>query len=193
MPFTPYHFGPSGFFGLLFRRWIDPFVFVLVNVVIDLEVGAVMYGLVKGSAHRVLHFHTLLLGGAIGVAFGLLVYGIKPVRKLLCVIMEYLHVSYKPTAVKAAVGGLLGAWFHVLIDSCYHSDVQMFWPSRNWRLNGGLYRWLTRGNMELSQSRIQLICMGFFILAIFVYVLAVRRYLKDKNHKVKLPGSEDLK
>lgn len=41
MPITPYHFGPDGFVGLLFKRWLDPPVFVLANVVVDLEVGTI--------------------------------------------------------------------------------------------------------------------------------------------------------
>ena len=38
MPVTPYHFGPNGLVGLLFKRWIDLPVVVLANVVIDMEV-----------------------------------------------------------------------------------------------------------------------------------------------------------
>ena len=38
MPFTPYHFGPSGFVGLVFGKWIDLPVFVLANVIVDVEV-----------------------------------------------------------------------------------------------------------------------------------------------------------
>ena len=38
MPFTPYHFGPSGFIGLLFRKWLDVPVIVATNVLIDIEV-----------------------------------------------------------------------------------------------------------------------------------------------------------
>ena len=40
MPFTPYHFGPSGFAGLLFRRWVNVPVFIAANVLIDIEVLA---------------------------------------------------------------------------------------------------------------------------------------------------------
>ena len=41
MPFTPYHVGPSGFVGLVFGKWIDLPVFVLANVIVDVEVLAV--------------------------------------------------------------------------------------------------------------------------------------------------------
>ncbi|MHC4299546.1 MAG: hypothetical protein ACYS7Y_19890 [Planctomycetota bacterium] len=39
MPFTPYHFGPSGCVGLILRKWIDVPVFVLTNVIIDIADG----------------------------------------------------------------------------------------------------------------------------------------------------------
>ena len=34
MPFTPYHFGSSGFVGLAFRKWLDVPIFVLANVIV---------------------------------------------------------------------------------------------------------------------------------------------------------------
>lgn len=66
MPFTPYHFGPSGLVGLLFRRWIDPLVFVAANIVVDVEVLLSFFRLTHESAHRVWHVHTLLVGGLSG-------------------------------------------------------------------------------------------------------------------------------
>ena len=78
MPFTPYHFGPSGFVGLLFRRWLDVPVFIAANVLVDIEVIAdsgfnyiwplSLLGDFKGFApgypvHQLWHFHTLLVGG----------------------------------------------------------------------------------------------------------------------------------
>jgi len=43
MPFTPYHFGPSGFWGLAFRKWLDLPVFVLANVIVDIEVLVIWF------------------------------------------------------------------------------------------------------------------------------------------------------
>ena len=58
MPFTPYHFGPSGFVGLLLRRWIDVPVFIAANVLIDIEVIADQYIQPGWPVHQVFHFHT---------------------------------------------------------------------------------------------------------------------------------------
>ena len=68
MPFTPYHFGPSGFVGLVFRKWIDMPVFVLANVIVDVEVLAVgLFGL-GWPIHR--YCHTLLIGAVVGALWG---------------------------------------------------------------------------------------------------------------------------
>ena len=49
MPFTPYHFGPSGFFGLALKKWIDLPVFLLANVIIDVEVLLIPALLIRTS------------------------------------------------------------------------------------------------------------------------------------------------
>ena len=72
MPITPYHFGPSGLVGLLFRRWIDPVVLVAANIVVDLEVLAAYFRFSHEWAHRVWHFHTLLIGGVAALLAALL-------------------------------------------------------------------------------------------------------------------------
>ena len=69
MPFTPYHFGPSGFVGLVFRRWIDIPVFLLANVVIDLEPLAVILFDSGSSLHRLCH--TFLFGTVLGIILSL--------------------------------------------------------------------------------------------------------------------------
>jgi hypothetical protein len=61
MPFTPYHFGPNGFVGLLFRRWIDVPVFLAANVLIDLEVIADKHIQPGWPVHQVWHFTHYLL------------------------------------------------------------------------------------------------------------------------------------
>jgi hypothetical protein len=174
VPFTPYHFGPSGFFGLLLRRWIDPFVFVAANIIVDVEVlfAAGVY------PHRHWHLHSWLVGAGLGAAFGASLYLIKPIRRLISQAMDLLRIRYKPGLIKMTVAGALGVCFHVLIDGLYHYDVQPLFPhARN-----PLWRWLyvTLKNQN-GQADIRLICLLFFIPAIIVYRLAVRSYNKQKS------------
>jgi membrane-bound metal-dependent hydrolase YbcI (DUF457 family) len=173
MPFTPYHFGPNGFVGLVFKRWLDLPAFVLVNVAIDVEVllrikhttGPLTHW---NFAHQVFHFHTLLVGGIVGAAFGLALF---PFRKIFIKIMNFLRLGYKPTALKMALSGLLGAWFHVTIDGIYHRDVQMFWPNKNYRPLWNL----------LSKPQVRNICLVFILAAIALYFLLLVLALRKRH------------
>ncbi|MCE5187246.1 MAG: hypothetical protein LLF76_14080 [Planctomycetaceae bacterium] len=128
MPFTPYHFGPSGFVGLLLRRWVDVPVFAAANVLIDIEVLADARFEPGWPVHQLWHFHTLLIGGLAGAVFGLAIYYLKPLRFLCEKSMSLLGLPGRASWHSMMLAGLLGAWLHVLIDSFYHYDVQLFWP-----------------------------------------------------------------
>lgn len=165
MPFTPYHFGPSVFFGLVFRKWIDLPVFVLTNVIIDFEVLFITRFRLGYPIHR--YFHTLLLGTAVGILWALLAY---PMRALFKKIMSLCKIPYKTSLFKMIISGIAGAWLHVLSDSAYHWDVRIFWPSNAkplWNL--------------LTQHQVKIVCLICFALAIPPYILAVRVHLKNRK------------
>jgi len=173
MPFTPYHFGPNGFVSLVFKKWLDLPAFVLVNVVIDIEVLFYIRHTAGpwtrwNFAHQVFHFHTLLIGGIVGAVFGLSLF---PFRNIFRKIMNFLRLGYKPTALKMALSGLLGAWFHVAIDGIYHWDVQMFWPNRHYRPLWNL----------LSQPQVRYICLGFIFAAVALYVILLALKLRKQR------------
>jgi len=155
MPFTPYHFGPNGFVGLVFRRWIDLPIFLLANVIIDIEVL-----FADGWAvHRQWHFHTFLVGGAVCAVFAVTAW---PARHLFEKLMQSFHLSYETGLWKMVFSGILGAWFHVFIDAIYHYDVQPFWPRPKnpfWRL--------------LNQGQVKAICLAFIVAAVALYLYTV--------------------
>ena len=167
MPFTPYHFGPSGFVGLVFRRWLDIPVFVLANVVVDVEVLVVgLFGL-GWPTHR--YCHTLLVGTAVGAVWGLLAYTIKPVFRTA---MQLVRLPYQTSLLKMVISGVLGVWFHVFIDAFYWRDVKIFWPSRArplWRL--------------LSQPQVKAGCIVFLIAAVILYAAIVKSYIEQNKSK----------
>jgi membrane-bound metal-dependent hydrolase YbcI (DUF457 family) len=164
MPFTPYHFGPSGFIGLTFRKWIDLPVFVLVNVIVDLEVLVINILGFGWPFHR--YFHTLLIGAAAGILWALAAW---PLRNIFKMIMQILRIPYKPNLWKMLVSGVLGMWLHVVIDSIYHWDVHVFWPDKG----RPLYRLITRQQLEA-------LCLAFFIAAIVLWGLTAILYSKRK-------------
>lgn len=177
MPFTPYHFGPSGFVGLLLRRWLDVPVFVLANVLIDMEVAADPFFQPGWPVHRMWHFHTLLVGGAVGVIFGLAAYSIKPLRRLSEKSMAAAGLPVRATLLSMVLAGLLGVWLHVFIDSFYHYDVQIFWPYRD----NSIFRWINSGkwsNMHTTQTWVLWVCRIGWGLMIGLYI-----FLAAKNRK----------
>ena len=123
MPFTPFHFGPSALIGLPLKRWIDIPVFVLANVVVDFEPLAVMVFRLDYPLHG--YFHTLLIGGILGLLWGLAAYPFRPIWRFL---MELVGLRYQPTLPKMMLSGLLGIWLHVLIDSVHYKEINLFFP-----------------------------------------------------------------
>lgn len=168
MPFTPYHFGPSGFIALALRKWIDVPVFILANIVVDIEVLVVGFLQLGYPVHR--YCHTLIGGAAVGAVWGLAAYLI--LRRPFQLLMNLLRVRYKPGLVKMIVSGGLGAAFHVLIDGVYHYDVQAFWPSK---VN------LRRLTHYVEKERIETVCLYFAVAAVIVYINAVISYIKQNK------------
>jgi len=160
MPFTPYHFGPSGFFALVFRKYLDIPVFLLSNIIID--TGVLLLG-------RHLYTHTLLLGAVIGIVWGIAAY---PLRHFFKKIMQTFLLPYQTNLWKMIVSGILGIWLHVIIDGIYHWDVKVFWPGSS----RPLYRLISEGHMKI-------ISLCFFIPAIVLYVFAAMSYIKRNSGK----------
>lgn len=172
MPFTPYHFGPSGFIGLTFRKYIDIPVFVLANVAVDIEVLIIVLLGLGRPVHR--YFHTLLVGAAVGAVWAIAAYLMRNIFKE---IMRSLRIPYQTGFLKMLISGILGVWFHVTLDSIYHGDVRMLWPSRA----RPLYRLISQGQMEA-------VCVAFFIAAVVPYILAVRAFSKSNSAQSKAGG-----
>lgn len=184
MPFTPYHFGPSGFIGLLLRRWLDVPVFVAANILIDVEVLADAAFQPGWPVHQLWHFHTLLIGGLVGALFGLIIYSLKPLRWLCEKSMGLIGLPVKATWLSMILAGLFGVWLHVGIDSVYHYDIQLLWPHPF----NVLGQWLSRLT-DLNQSQLQphvlQVCRILYIhLFALCAILLVRRY-KSKNSAAK--------
>ena len=170
MPFTPYHFGPSGFLGLVFRKLIDIPVFVLANVIVDIEVLAVWVFGLGMPIHR--YCHTMLIGAAVGALWGLAAYPLRPIFKK---IMQIFRLPYQTSLRKMIISGILGVWLHVLIDGFYHSDVNVFWPNTTislWQITAPY----------ISKRQIEIICIVFFIAAVVLYTIAVSSYKKQNNN-----------
>lgn len=167
MPFTPYHFGPSGLVALAFRKYIDIPVFVLANVIVDIEVLVIgMLGL-GWPVHR--YTHTFLIAAAVGAVWALAAY---PARNFFKKIMQILRLPYQTSFLKILFSGILGAWLHVFIDAIYHWDVRIFWPGRA----KPLYHLLT-------QPQLKAVCIACFFAAVVPYIFAIKVFLKQRKNR----------
>lgn len=169
MPYTPYHFGPSGFVALALRKWLDVPVFVLANIVVDVEV----LFFPRWPVHR--YVHTLLIGAAVGAVFAIAAY---PLRGLFKRFMQLIRIPYKTGLAKMLASGVLGVWLHVFLDAIWHRDVRIFWPSKA----RPLYRLLTH-------PQVLLVCKLSFIGLAVLYVIAVRCFIKSGPAKTSQPRS----
>jgi membrane-bound metal-dependent hydrolase YbcI (DUF457 family) len=164
MPVTPYHFGPAGLVGYILRRWIDLPVFVFANIIVDIEVLLVNFMDLGRPYHR--YGHTFLIGTATGAVWGLVAYFGLPI---LSWFMKKIRISYQTNVFKMIISGILGIWFHVLIDGIYHRDVRPFWPVQK------NYLW-----QLLSHNQIKWICVICLGALVMLYVLSLKKQL-NKN------------
>lgn len=131
MPFTPLHFGPGLAIKAVMPASCSFTVFVFAQIVIDLEP---LYYLMRDSwpVHRVLHTYL----GATGVAVCSILAG-KPLcewtlwrwnRWLSPAQSQWLAVRATIPRRSAVMGGMLGAYSHVALDSLMHADMTPWAP-----------------------------------------------------------------
>lgn len=165
MPCTPYHFGPSALLGYIFRKWIDLPVFVCANIIVDIEVLLIRLMGFGYPYHRLCH--TFLIGTIVGTVWGFVAYLGLPI---LSRVMKKIRIPYQTNAFKMIISGILGIWFHVLIDGIFHYDVKPFWPIRKNRL------W-----QLLSASQVKWICITCTVIFLLLYVVSLKKQIPKKR------------
>jgi len=163
MPYTPYHFGPSSLIGLLLRKWIDFPVFVLANIIMDLE--RLVVKLLFPGRFVPRYAHTFLLSAAVGIIWGAGAYFFRGFFKR---IMDKIQIPYKTSISKMIFSGIFGAWVHLSTDALYRPTSRLFWPFK-------IINPLSRFNKE----EVELICVLCFIAAFVVYVWILNKKLPE--------------
>lgn len=123
MPFTPFHFGPAACVALPLRKRMDFLAFLLVNVAIDLEPLAVIHLNLNYPLHG--YAHTFIGAVVIGMLSGWALYAS---RLHSMKVMRFLRLDYTPSLPIALFSGVLGGWFHILMDSTLYPDIRPFYP-----------------------------------------------------------------
>ena len=124
MPFTPFHFGPSASIALPLRRYIDIPIFILANVVVDIEPLTVMVFNLRYPLHG--YIHTFIFGSLAGILFAFFSYIFRrPIERFM---QRVLYMEYKFHLPRAILSGALGICFHILLDSPLYFDIKPFYP-----------------------------------------------------------------
>ncbi len=127
MPFTPFHFGPSACISLPLNRYIDFPVFVLANVAIDIEPLTVMIFDLSYPLHGLAH--TFLGATIVGICLAIIAHNAR--GTLTGIMKKILRLPYSPCCKKYVFSGILGSWFHILLDSPLYTDIKPFHPFSN--------------------------------------------------------------
>jgi membrane-bound metal-dependent hydrolase YbcI (DUF457 family) len=124
MPFTPYHFGPALFVGLLFLSFIDFPTFLVASVIVDVEPFLVLALNLNYPLHG--FFHSFLGGTLVALPLALVMWQI---RDTLSPLMSFFRLSQKVSFKRVLVAALSGIYIHILLDSRMYTDIQPFYPS----------------------------------------------------------------
>lgn len=123
MPVTPFHFGPGAALWSASPRNVSFLSFCAANVLIDVES---LYNMMAGNSriHTFLHTYLGSTLAAIGVVAAYLL--LLRIARLLPLPDIF---GWKALGLRqVALGALLGAWTHVLLDSSMHADITPFAP-----------------------------------------------------------------
>jgi len=74
--------------------------------------------------------------------------------------MHLFRLPYEPTFLKILTWSILGAWFHIFIDSVTHWDMKPFWPSKA----RPLFRLIAYNDVET-------LCLAFWLAAIILLLI----------------------
>lgn len=141
MPVTPFHFGPGALLAQATRSRVSFLSFCAVNVLIDVES---LYNMVtrQPRIHTFLHTYvgaTLAAAAVVGLFF--------PARWFARQLHDSPMLSWHRLPVGAvAIGALLGAWSHVLLDSVMHADITPWAPFAQ---TNGLHGMVSLGSLHL--------------------------------------------
>jgi len=162
MPFTPFHFGPHATIAFSLKSKVDLPVFLLANVVIDLEPLLVMIFNLPYPLHG--YAHSFLFSALIGGFWGLIAFTQKKRTKI---VMQYFKLPYETSRLKATFSGAFGAMLHTLFDAPLYFDIRPFYPLSENPLYG-----------LFSTSMVYKFCTFMFVPAVILYYYRVKQSKK---------------
>lgn len=123
MPFTPFHFGPALFFGLLSFSLLDLPTFIVASVIVDIEPFLVLFFNLDYPLHGFLH--SFMGRGIIAILLAVVMFLIK---KYTREIMKLFKLQQDSSFRKILITSLLGIYLHIVLDSFLYLDIKPFYP-----------------------------------------------------------------
>ena len=157
MPFTPFHFGPSLFVGILLLSFIDFPTFLVASVIVDIEPFLVLTFNLDYPLHG--FFHSLLGGTLVAIPLALLMLKI---RDKLTPLLSFFKIEQEISFLRILVASLSGIYIHILLDSRMYTDIQPFYPSN-------YNPFLTTGIFAGLDSYV--FCIFTFFGAVIIYII----------------------
>lgn len=172
IPFTPFHLGPGGFFGLLLLKWVDFPTLIIASVILDIEPIMVIVFNFSYPLHGV--FHSFF--GAFLAAL-LLIFVMKFLRGYFSPIMEVFKVEQEIKLRSISIGAFLGTFSHVFLDALIYGEMNPFFP--------------LAGNPFLIESSftslyVSIFCEYCFIGAVLTYFIILTIQLIKNKKKDKI-------
>ncbi len=162
MPFTPFHFGAHASIALPLNKKINSLVFILANVIIDIEPLLVIVFNFSYPLHG--YAHTFIGASIIGGIWGIVAYQFKPIFEKILKILKLPPIFSMKQYI---LSGISGALLHVLFDAPLYADIKPFDPIKINPLYG-----------LISNALMYKMCSLLFIPAVILYFWSVNRYRK---------------
>jgi hypothetical protein len=162
MPFTPFHFGAHASIALPLNKKINGLVFILANVIIDIEPLLVIVFNFSYPLHG--YAHTFIGASILGGIWGIAAYQFKIIFEKILKILKLPPIFSMKQYI---ISGISGAWLHVLFDAPLYTDIKPFYPIKINPLYG-----------LISNTLMYKMCSLLFIPAVILYFWSVNRYKK---------------
>ena len=165
MPFTPFHWGPSSWIGLLLFKIFDFPTLLIASVIVDIEPFCVFVFNAPWHLHGFLHS---FLGGSILAFFtAIILYLLRTqIKKIMTVFKLAQTSSFK----KILWTSFFGVYFHILLDSFLYIDIKPLYPFESNPLLG-----------LFSSQRVYLFCGLSFLIGILFYLIRLAIVKREKG------------
>ena len=164
MPFTPFHWGPSSWIGLILFKIFDFPALLAASVIVDIEPFCVLFFNLDYPLHG--FFHSFLGGSILAVFTAIILYLLRDkIKKIMVTFKLAQDSSFK----KILWTSFFGVYSHLLLDSFLYKEMKPFYPFETNPFVG-----------LFSSQQIYLFCSLSFLIGILFYLV---RLVIIKRHK----------